>query len=377
MPVQSTGSTNTANLASIANTSELYRGPEAGQDESNEPKLLKYKHLRLSLVFSAILICPPITLRIEVELASTRCYTSAPKFREDHASCPNPPIAMHALHSSRFARVAESVTSMVAVLVILLLVCGCGTTTQRVGTEQLLMSEAVDLAVSQIDFQPLRDQRVYLDSSYLQSVKGFGFVNAPYIISSLRQQITAAGCLLQDKREDAEIIVEARVGALGTDGHEVIYGVPKNNLLSSAATVIPNAPTIPTIPEISAARIDALSGIAKVMVFAYDAKTRKPVWQSGVARAESTSRNSWILGAGPFQRGTVHDGTRFAGEKLDPKLETPFDRHSSEDTDPENTNGVAYFEEHNFEDNRTPPSAEPPTRLARKPDDEANDGDER
>lgn len=255
---------------------------------------------------------------------------------------------------------------------------GCGTTTQRVGTEQLLMSDAVDLAVSQIDFAPLSNKRVFLDSSFLQSVKGFGFVNAPYIISSLRQQLTAAGCLLQDNRDDADIIVEARVGALGTDGHEVIYGVPKNNLLSSAASVIPNAPTLPAIPEISAARIDAQSGIAKVMVFAYHSQTRKPVWQSGVARAESTSRNSWVLGAGPFQRGTVHDGTRFAGEKLDPKLETPFDSHAGNESEPSRSRGIAYFEKHEFESDETPPEAEPPPaeprkRVATKPEDDPDD----
>ena len=218
------------------------------------------------------------------------------------------------------------------------------------------MSDAVDLAVSQIDFAPLSGEKIFLDSSFLQSVKGFGFVNAPYIISSLRQQLTASGCLLQDKREEADVIVEARVGALGTDGHEVIYGVPKNNLLSSASSVISNVPNIPTIPELSAARTDAQCGIAKMMVFAYDRESRQPVWQSGVARAESTSRNSWVLGAGPFQRGTVHEGTRFAGEKITPPLDglTRQIKNKDEDEDevaekdePEQ-DLIAYFESHEF-----------------------------
>lgn len=254
------------------------------------------------------------------------------------------------------------------------LACGCGTTTQRVGTEQLLMSDAVDLAVSQINFGPLTGQRVFLDSSFLQSVKGFGFVNAPYIISSLRQQLTASGCLLQDNREDADIIVEARVGALGTDGHEVIYGVPKNNLLSSASSVIPNLPNIPAIPEMSAARIDAQSGIAKVMVFAYDSQTRKPVWQSGVARAESTSRNSWVLGAGPFQRGTVHDGIRFAGEKIEPSLDPLVRRDASKEKSSTSQQGVGYFEPHEFSP-ADPESGEPVERVAERPDDPVSSSD--
>ncbi|MDG2014865.1 MAG: hypothetical protein P8J33_15265 [Pirellulaceae bacterium] len=233
----------------------------------------------------------------------------------------------------------------------LCLLMGCGTTNQRIGTEQLLMSDAVDLAVSQLDFSLLKSERVYLDGTYLQSVKGFGFVNAPYIVSSLRQQLTAAGCMLQDNRDDADVIVEARVGALGTDGHEVIYGVPKNNLLNSAANVLPNMPSIPAIPEMSVARIDAQTGIAKLMVFAYDSTTRRRIWQSGVARAESTSRNSWLMGAGPFQRGTVHEGTKFAGEKIDPKLDMNFSQPSEEELrliERYQVKPVGYFKEFEF-----------------------------
>lgn len=193
---------------------------------------------------------------------------------------------------------------------------GCGTTTQRFGTEQLLLSDAVDLAVEQLDFHSLAWQKVYLDTTYLQTVKDHGFVNAPYIISCLRQQLTAAGCQLQDNRGEADVIIEPRVGALGSNGHEISYGMPRNNLLTSAASILPGSPNIPAIPEISLARIDAQSGIAKLMVFAYDRETREPIWQSGVARAESTSRSTWVLGAGPFQRGSVYNGPRFAGTSL-------------------------------------------------------------
>lgn len=185
--------------------------------------------------------------------------------------------------------------------------------------EQILLSDAVDMAVAQLDFTVISGQPVFLDTSYLQSIKGDTFVNAPYITSALRQQLTAAGCQLQDNRDAATIIVEPRVGALGSNGHEIIYGIPRNNFLNAASTLVPNAPSVPAIPEISMARVDAYSGVAKVMVFAYDRVTREPIWQSGVARAESTSRNSWVLGAGPFQRGTVHDGTRFAGSGLKTK----------------------------------------------------------
>ena len=206
------------------------------------------------------------------------------------------------------------------VVVSLTLYCfGCGTTTKRTGTEQLLISDAVDKAIDQIDFSTLEGKKVYLDSRYISSLSTNLFIESNYVISSLRQQLTASGAMIQDDREQATLIVEPRVGALGADGHDVTYGVPQSGALSSAVSVVSGS-SIPIIPEISLGRTDAQAGVAKLVVFAYDRETREPVWQSGLAKAESTSSNTWILGAGPFQKGTIHKGVRFAGKKIDPPL---------------------------------------------------------
>lgn len=197
------------------------------------------------------------------------------------------------------------------------LLTGCGTTNSRSATEQLLMSDAVDQVISKINFAPLAGRTVYLDASYVTPVKAVGFVNSSYVISSLRQQLTAAGCLLQDSKTEAEIIVEPRVGTLGTDGHEITFGIPASQALSSAASIVSSAPApIPIIPEISLAKSDAQSGAAKVSVFAYYRESRQPIWQSGTLVAQSTTKDTWFLGAGPLQTGTIHDGVRFAGNRL-------------------------------------------------------------
>lgn len=179
-----------------------------------------------------------------------------------------------------------------------------------------MLSDAVDRSVAAIDFRALSGQTVYLDTQYLEFVKGLGFVNADYVISSLRQQMVAARCLLQDKPEDAEYIVEARIGTLGADRHEVTYGVPANNLLSTAATLMPVAPPVPTIPEISIAKRNDQQAAAKIGVFAYNRGTRQPVWQSGLSLSRSNARDAWVAGAGPFQSGSIHKGTKFAGRTL-------------------------------------------------------------
>ena len=208
---------------------------------------------------------------------------------------------------------------------------GCGTTKSFTATEQLLMSDAVDSTLAKMDFREISGYKVFLDTQYVvgagKVIPGVAMpvnlINSDYVISGLRQQLTAAGCMLVDTRELADIICEARCGALGTDGHSMIYGLPASNLLNSASSVIPGSPALPTIPEISVAKREMKSAAAKVSVFAYDRETREPLWQSGIAQAGSSARDTWILGVGPLQYGTIYNGTRFAGKRLRNRLASP------------------------------------------------------
>jgi regulator of extracellular matrix RemA (YlzA/DUF370 family) len=213
-----------------------------------------------------------------------------------------------------FARSKLQLTFQRVCILVLVCVCaGCGTTKSFVATEQLLLSDAVDATVSKIDFSLLADRKVYLDATYLKTVRTPLLIDSDYVISSLRQQMVSAGVLLVEGREEADIVAEARIGALGMNGHDVIYGVPASSALSSASAALGGTPLLPAIPEISLAKREGRQGAAKVAVFAYDRATRQPVWQSGIAQSTSTAKDIWVLGVGPFQKGTIHDGTRFAG----------------------------------------------------------------
>ncbi len=256
---------------------------------------------------------------------------------------------------------------------------GCGTTTKRAGTEQLLISDAVDKAVDRIDFSPLKGVKVYLDSRYISSLRTNLFIDSNYVTSALRQQLTASGALIQDDRNNATLIVEPRVGALGADGHDVTYGIPQSGSLSSAVSAVSGS-SIPVIPEISLGRTDAQSGFAKLVVFAYDRESREPVWQSGLAKAESTSSSTWVMGAGPFQRGTIHEGVRFAGRKIEtprpPPL--PFQKNRSEPYIPEELHYDQAFLFKEFPEEEIPEMPEieePAAKIAEKPatDSEASD----
>jgi hypothetical protein len=191
------------------------------------------------------------------------------------------------------------------------LVLGCGNTrtsnTMRTATEQLLISDAIDRTVESIDFSPLAGQTVFFDESRLVEV-----VDKGYLISSLRQHMLASGCILKDARDQATFVVEPRAGVVGTDNHDLLFGVPALQLPQ-----VPVAAAIPAaIPEIPFAKRRDQSGIAKVAVFAYRRETGEPVWQSGIVINKSTANDIWVLGAGPFQRGTIYDSAQFAGKEL-------------------------------------------------------------
>jgi hypothetical protein len=187
---------------------------------------------------------------------------------------------------------------------------GCGTTrvtdTQRSATEQLLVSNSIDQAVSQLDFRPLAEKKVFFDAQHLD-----GVVDRAYLISSLRQHMLASGCVLEEDRSKANVVIEVRAGGVGTDRNDLLLGLPQLTVPS----LLPGQPGA-TIPEIPVAKKTDKKGVAKIAVFAYNRTTGRPIWQSGVRQAMSSAKDYWLLGAGPFRFGTIVEGTEFAGQQI-------------------------------------------------------------
>lgn len=233
------------------------------------------------------------------------------------------------------------------------------------GTEQLVLSDAVDRAVSQLGFGALEGRKVFLDTTYINTVKGIAFVNAPYIVSTLRQHITMAGATLVPSKDQAEVIVEARVGALGADGHDVSYGIPPTRMLNSAASLVPNAPNLPALPELSVAKRSDQVGIAKINAYAYDAKTGSPLWQSDTSLARSSARDLWLFGAGPFQSGSIYSNPMFVGREIRLDLLNDMRERAAQSAE-ESARRVAQFiaqseeaDESEADDSEDAPPAEP------------------
>lgn len=179
-----------------------------------------------------------------------------------------------------------------ACCVILAASAGCASArksdTARTGTEQMLISNAVDQALAKIDFRPIGGQKVFLDEKYMDSV------DKTYVLASVRHRILKAGAELVEKPTEAELIVEVRSGAVGTDDNELVVGIPPLNL----------GPLM-SIPELSFFKRHTQIGTAKIGLVAYDAKTRHVVGEGAVTRAQATNRNWFALGMGPYNSGNL------------------------------------------------------------------------
>jgi len=240
-----------------------------------------------------------------------------------------------------------------------LTVLGCGRIVSQKATDQLIAGDAVDRTVSQIDFRILMGKKCFLDTQYInKTIPGVGFVTSEYMISSVRQKMMCDGCLLQEKADEADFVVEMRIGALGADGNEVIYGVPANNFVSIAASVVPTSPqaaaALPSMPELSFGKKDDQMAAAKIALFAYNRRTRDPIWQSGLSESRSLVADRWFFGAGPFHKGNIY-GTK-KQQQTDPPL-----FGSMEDDEPPKAD---YFVERRFADPTksladNPPPAKP------------------
>ena len=136
-------------------------------------------------------------------------------------------------------------------------------------------------------------------------------VDQGWVVSSLRQALLSQGVLLRQKPELAQWVVEARVGAYGTDDYNSPVGIPQT-------TVPPTLTGVPsgTIPELALAKKNDQQGVAKLALFAYDRSSGQLVWNSGTMVAIATAKDVSVLGVGPIQSGTIRGGTEFEGIRL-------------------------------------------------------------
>jgi hypothetical protein len=171
---------------------------------------------------------------------------------------------------------------------------GCTTTkrsdTKRTAVEQLLISNAVDQSLDKVDFDAFRGRVVLVEEKYMDGV------DKNYVIGSLRHRVLQSGGRLVAKADEADVVLEIRSGSIGTDNTESFVGIPEVVL-----------PGLLTIPEVRFLTRSHQSGTAKIGLVAYEPNSGRVIGDGGAALARSDDSNWYMMGIGPYQRGSVRE----------------------------------------------------------------------
>lgn len=167
----------------------------------------------------------------------------------------------------------------------LLALSGCGTTRQtlpaRTATEQMLISAAAERAAKRLTIGLPPGTRVYINGDT------FDGYDQKYALGAIRARVLESGANLVLARHEADVVVEARAGALSIDQEEMLLGLPSFDL------PIPLSGPLKT-PELSLFKRSTERGTAKFALTAYDS-------HSGALRAESgpvfgfSHRKRWVI----------------------------------------------------------------------------------
>jgi hypothetical protein len=139
---------------------------------------------------------------------------------------------------------------------------GCAmtpTATARSAIEQRLLSRSLERAIAQIDVEPFKGKRVFLDLAALTADQTYA---RTYVASELRQR----GVHVVSDASESEVRIQVVAPGLGVDQGETFFGVP--------ATAVPLL-SIP-IPEIALFKWTRHRGLTEVKFYAYDSKDSRP-----------------------------------------------------------------------------------------------------
>ncbi|HEY1788122.1 MAG TPA: DUF6655 family protein [Verrucomicrobiae bacterium] len=138
----------------------------------------------------------------------------------------------------------------------------------RSATEQLLLSSSADRALSSVDLDMFAGRTVYLDTTYFDSY------DSKYAIGEIRDALFRAGALLVNTETNADVIIEARAGALAIDNDTILFGIPNMS--------VPIPLSVPIeIPEIALYKTQTQHSYAKIALLAYVNQSRAHIYSSG------------------------------------------------------------------------------------------------
>lgn len=182
------------------------------------------------------------------------------------------------------------------------------TGTARTGTEQLLLSGTWDDALCRVDFRAMADKKVFVDPQYLS-----GVVDKDYVVSSIRRAMGEQGVLLENNKDKAQIVLEPSFGAYGTDMRDTQLGLPGMTLMPSLLTGASVASS-GSGNSLNLSQTNREDAVIKAILYAYDAKSGRMVWESGWLLNAQGVRDHFFMGSGPYRLSSRGEVERYPDE---------------------------------------------------------------
>jgi hypothetical protein len=183
------------------------------------------------------------------------------------------------------------------------------TGTARTGTEQLLLTGTWDDALCRVDFRTMADKRIFVDGTYLS-----GVVDKDYVVSSLRRVMAEQGVLLESNKDKAQIILEPSFGAYGTDMRDTQVGLPGMALMPSLLTGATAVASSGNSNSMNLSQTNREDAVVKAILYAYDAKSGRLVWESGWLLNAQGVRDHFVMGSGPYRMSSRGEVERYPDE---------------------------------------------------------------
>jgi len=153
----------------------------------------------------------------------------------------------------------------------------------------MLISNAIDQAISGNQFAALNERNVFVEEKYLECT------DKPYVLGTIRHRVLDAGGKLVEARDAADVVMEVRSGGIGTDNTDRYVGVP--------GLAIPGVPL--EIPEVRLWEKNSQFGTAKIAVTCFDTTNGQQIASTGNRLARSDNSRWSVLGFSTGDTGSV------------------------------------------------------------------------
>ena len=208
---------------------------------------------------------------------------------------------------------------LAACLLPALLLGGCATIRvtdpPRTATELFLLNLATERAVERLNLSTLRDREVFVSQDYVfgptrntggteEGAGGLFFSpvseEQSYVLGEVRARLLTAGAKLVPTREEAEVIAEIRVQALGVDKLEYIFGLPA---IAAPGSEIQGVPLL--VPELAFLKKLNQQGYSAIGLVAYWRDNGELLDSVPIELGRTSREDFWIFGIGPRTVGDI------------------------------------------------------------------------